>query len=156
MPLQFFKVRVNDPGPEQARLNAFLNSHRILQVRQEFCTGEDPAWAVSVDYMEGVTNSRRSGEAVGKTGRIDYREVLDASDFILYAKLRDLRKSLSESEGVPLFTIFTNEQLAAMVQAKCRVLADLKSIAGIGEGRVSKYGETFLNALENAPPAPAE
>jgi hypothetical protein len=36
MSFEFFKIRIADPSPEQGRLNAFLRSHRILSVRQEW------------------------------------------------------------------------------------------------------------------------
>lgn len=148
MSFEFFKIRVCDPGQEQTRLNAFLRAHRILAVRQEWVAeGAESFWAFSVDYHDGNGTANSRPDGVGKTGRIDYREVLDAPDFILFAKLRDLRKIISDAEGVPSYAIFTNEQLAAMVQGKCRSLADLKGIAGIGDGRAGKYGERFLALL---------
>lgn len=42
------------------------------------------------------------------------------------------------SRGV--YTIFTNEQLAAMVQAKAVDRAALEKIAGVGDSRIEKYG----------------
>lgn len=154
MSFEFFKIRSSDPGGEQGRLNAFLRSHRILAVRQEWVAeGSESFWAFSIDYHDGNGTASTRPDAVGKTGRIDYREVLDGPNFILFAKLRDLRKVIADSDGIPSYAIFTNEQLAAMVQAKCRALDDLKAIDGIGEGRAGKYGERFLAALTQEPAA---
>lgn len=44
-----------------------------------------------------------------KCERIDYKDVLSERDFALYAQLRNLRKFLSEQEGVPTYALFTND-----------------------------------------------
>ena len=87
----------------------------------------------------------RSGTA-GK--RVDYREILSESDFAVYAKLRSLRKSMAEKDGLPAYTLFTNEQLAAMVQQRVTSLRALEEIQGIGAARVKKYGAAFLEILQ--------
>ena len=46
--------------------------------------------------------------------------------------------------------MFTNEQLAEMVQKRTVSAASLREIAGIGEARVEKYGEAFLAILKDA------
>ena len=50
---------------------------------------------------------------------IDYRQILSEEDFAVFAKLRDLRKKLAENTGVPVYAVFTNEQLAQIVLKKC-------------------------------------
>ena len=80
---------------------------------------------------------------MGGKGRIDYKEVLSEADFTVFAKLRELRKTFAEKEAVPAYSIFTNEQLAAMVTEKPSSLAELGKINGLGEARVKKYGEAI-------------
>ena len=48
---------------------------------------------------------------------------------------------------MPAYALFTNEQLAEMVQRRVRTLAALREIAGVGEARIEKYGEDFLDIL---------
>lgn len=88
-----------------------------------------------------------------RPGKLYYREVLNEADFALFARLRALRKDLAEAEGVPAYALFTNEQLAAMVQSGARSPASLLAIDGIGEARVAKYGERFLEVLRATPDA---
>ncbi len=78
---------------------------------------------------------------------MDYREVLSAEDFAVFAKLRDLRKEIAQGEAVPVYTIFTNEQLAKMVQAKATTKAALEKVAGVGDARIEKYGARVLEVL---------
>jgi superfamily II DNA helicase RecQ len=54
---------------------------------------------------------------------------------------------VAEKEGVPVYTVLTNEQLAQMVQKKVSSKAGLKEIEGVGEARVEKYGEAVLRVL---------
>ena len=48
---------------------------------------------------------------------------------------------------MPVYTIFTNEQLAQMAQTKARTKADLEKIEGIGDARIEKHGTRFLELL---------
>jgi superfamily II DNA helicase RecQ len=58
-----------------------------------------------------------------------------------------LRKELAQTEAVPVYALFTNEQLAQMVQRRCRSRNDLAQIEGIGESKIDKYAERFLPLL---------
>jgi superfamily II DNA helicase RecQ len=86
---------------------------------------------------------------------VDYREVLSAAEFQVYAHLRALRKTLADRDGVPAYALFTNDQLAAMVRQRVDSAAALGRIDGVGPARVEKYGATFLDALRAALAAPA-
>ena len=108
--------------------------------------GPNSTWAVCVSFDR--YGAQRP--PAGKRARVDYRDVLDEPEFAVFARLRALRKELAEGEGVPPYALFTNEQLAEMVQRRVVSVAALKEIAGIGEARVEKYGEAFLAVLKEA------
>ena len=63
-------------------------------------------------------------------------------------KLRDVRKSIAQADAVPVYTIFTNEQLARMVQSRATTRAALEEIAGVGDARIEKYGAKVLELLK--------
>lgn len=79
--------------------------------------------------------------------------MLSPDQFTQYVKLRDVRSEIAQKEAIPVYTIFTNEQLAAMVTAQVSTKEDLKSIPGVGEARVTNYGEQFLAVLNEKPNA---
>ena len=109
MEIRVFTIPIHD-RPSVDELNGFLASHRVISIDREFIAdGQDSAWSICVTVQNGEP-ARASGK---QKDRIDYREVLSESEFRLYAKLRTLRKELSESDGVPAYTLFTNEQLMA-------------------------------------------
>ncbi len=136
-----------NPEAAETDLNIFLRTHRVLTVRKELVNtqSESPSWAIAVEYLEGVPSR------AGKTPSIDYREVLNEADFEVFRRLRDLRKELAEAEGKPVYTIFTNAQLAEMVQRKVDSLTGLKDIEGVGDAKVEKYGERFLEVMKEIP-----
>jgi len=156
MKYRFFHIPALDPDAQAEALNRFLGQYRILSLdRHLVANGEGSFWALAVSYADSET-APGAPEAAGRgrKSRVDYREVLDQQAFATYAALRSLRKDLAEREGVPAYALFTNEQLAAMVQRKASTAAELAEIEGVGKARVDKYAAAFLEVL-NAPPAAA-
>jgi ribonuclease D len=78
---------------------------------------------------------------------VDYKEVLKPEEFEVFSRLRDWRKATADKEGVPVYVVLTNEQLAQMVQKKTNSKAGLKEIEGVGDARVEKYGDALLQIL---------
>lgn len=126
-------------------LNVFLRSHRIVNVEKRLIDGErGTGWVFMVEY--GIDGGSGGKSASGSSSpRIDYREVLNANEYALFDKLRTLRKEVAEKAGIPVYAVFTNDQLAAMIKKNPKTAKDLLSISGVGEARVKQYGETFLN-----------
>ncbi len=149
MAYAFFRVPSAPEAGAVDELNRFLSSHSVLAVQREWVSaGDGSFWAFCIQYGE-------TGQAVtrgGNTTKIDYKEVLTETQFSLYVKLRDLRKQIADREGVPVFAVFTNEQLAEMTKKPARTVADLKAISGVGEARIEKYGKEVLTSItEHAP-----
>jgi hypothetical protein len=130
-------------------LNTFLGTHRVLSVEKALVSnpGGGAYWSFVVSYLDGPASaaSRSHGGEHGSTGdRTDYKQTLSELDFALFVKLRELRKRIALDEGVPMYMVFTNAQLAEMAQARCESKASLKKIDGVGDARVDKYAERFL------------
>ena len=154
MRVDFFTIPVQAGAETAEELNRLLSSARILTVDRQFVAdGENSFWSICVVSQTGPLRGGKSQS--GKKG-IDYREVLSAEDFAVYAKLRDLRKQLAERDGVPPYAVFTNEQLAAIVQGRVDNLTALKAIDGIGDARVEKYGLSVLTLLQGLSGKPQE
>ena len=122
-------------------LNAFLRSHRIINVEKKLIDGErGTGWLFLIEYgsMDGKNPSGPSPQ------KIDYREVLNPVEYALYDRLRDLRKDIAEKAGIPVYAVFTNDQLVSMVKKPPKTAKDLHSISGVGEAKAKQYGEAFL------------
>lgn len=151
MRMRFFAVPALTPGPAADELESFLAGHRVLAIDRQFVSdGPASYWAICVTHQQGASSSPK----VSKRSRVDYRELLSEQDFAVFARLRELRKSLSQREAVPAYAIFTNEQLAAIATQRPATAGALASISGIGAARVDKYGELVLELLQGAGPKP--
>jgi len=148
MPFEFIQIPANGQGSAKDELNRLLRGGRIASVKKEFVSnGEDSFWAFCIEYLDGVLGTDRSRSGGSSAPKVDYREILSEGDFARFVKLRDLRKALSEKEAIPAYSIFTNEQLAAMVTGKVDSLAGMSAIQGVGAARLEKYGKAFLALL---------
>ncbi|MGE0681674.1 MAG: HRDC domain-containing protein [Candidatus Binatia bacterium] len=146
MKMQFFTIPIRDPQRATDELNAFLASHRVVHTERQFVVdGANSLWSICISYVEGEARPASPGK---RNQKVDYREILPEADFALFVKLRTLRKELADRDGVPVYTLFTNEQLAEMVRKRTSSLANLGNISGVGAARVEKYGEAFLRVLQ--------
>ncbi len=143
MRVKFFAVPALDPDETELDLNRFLAGHRVLAIDRELVAdGAGSFWAVGVTYSQ-----RPSPGSSPKKGRIDYKEVLSAEDFEVYAALREVRKQISEQQGVPPYAVFNNAQLAELVQKRMRTREELAGIAGVGPSKVEAHGTRFLELV---------
>ena len=129
------------PPPENPEeLNAFLSSNRILCVQSHVVIRERiPFLVFIVEYLDSGKGPKSS------QARVDYREQLSEENFLIFSQLRDLRKTIAEKEGVPVFAVFTNAQLAQMVEIQIKNVETLLSIPGIGRSKREKYGKAFVD-----------
>jgi len=147
MQYQFFRIPAVTPGDAAEEFNRFLRSNRVLNVNREFVVqGENSYWALAVEYLSGES-APQAEKKPRPRNRVDYRELLKPEDFALFAKLREWRKETGENEAVPLYTIFTNEQLASMAQQRVSSRNQLAEIDGIGKGRLDKYAAAVLKII---------
>ena len=151
MQLKVFSICAQGGDEAAEELNKFLRGQRVIAVERRLIEHAGGAyWTFCVEYLE--RGGARGGMDVADRARrgIDYKEVLNEADFVVFAKLRDLRKVMAEKEGVPAYSVFTNEQLAAMVTGRVDSQAALGKIDGVGTARLEKYGTSFVDALKTA------
>jgi len=135
-----YTVPVFDPGAELEKLNAFLRGNRVYHVEKRFfVSGQGAYWSFCIEH-EGVSQPKTQG-------KIDYREKLSEADFAIFSKLRDLRASCAKEHNIPLYSVFTNEQVVEMIHRKTGSVSKLKQIPWVGKSRVDAYGDVFAAFL---------
>ena len=125
MPLltQFQTLFLSPFGEPSAceELNRFLRSHRIVNVEKRLVDGErGTGWLFLIEYGQ-----ENKGAPPAAKDRVDYREILSEQEYALFERLRQLRKELAEKNGVPVYAVFTNDQLAAMVKHSPKTPSEL-------------------------------
>jgi len=73
----------------------------------------------------------------------------DALDVLLFSMLKDLRRDISKKENLPPFVIFQDPSLEDMTIQYPTNLEELKNISGVGAGKAAKYGEPFVELIQN-------
>ena len=147
MQYRLFTVPSYDPDSELEELNRFLRSVKVFQVDRQFHP-QDRVWQMMVEYQESNATNSTSGRGNRKKSRVDYREVLEPDQFVLFDRLRSWRKERAEVEKIPAYAIFTNEQLAAITRLKEFSLSSISTVDGIGEARLEKYGDLILELCQ--------
>jgi ATP-dependent DNA helicase RecQ len=65
----------------------------------------------------------------------------------LWDALRDLRARLAKEQGVPAYVIFHDATLLSMLRERPQTLGALGAVSGVGERKLERYGEAFLDQL---------
>jgi ATP-dependent DNA helicase RecQ len=84
-----------------------------------------------------------------KTVSADFTE----ADEALFDRLRALRRALADKAGIPPYVICQDATLVEMAAVKPSTPEALLEIKGMGEKRVHKYGQLFLDAIAGRMPA---
>lgn len=147
MQLKIFLIPIKNIEAAETEMNRFLRGNRVLAVTKEFVSsGENSFWSIAVEYLEQAAGGVKQPPG-GRAERVDYKEILTAEDFAVFSRLRDLRRELANGEAVPVYMVFTNEQLAEMARKRPSSKAALMRIEGVGEAKTQKYGQQFLDRL---------
>jgi superfamily II DNA helicase RecQ len=126
-------------------LNKFLRGHKILKIEKEFASGSGGAfWSFCIEYADG-----KGAGGFEHRERTDYREVLPPEAFARFSTLRQIRKKISDAEGIPAFAVFTDAELAGIAQLSEFTATTLASVKGIGAKKIEKYGLSFIEALQD-------
>ena len=68
-------------------------------------------------------------------------------DELLFDQLRELRKRIADQQGVPAYIVFGDTSLVQMARDKPVDEAGLLDITGVGQTKLDKYGNDFLDAI---------
>ena len=69
-------------------------------------------------------------------------------DRVLFAKLRELRKAIAEGEDIAPYIVFNDATLSELARVKPKTSREMLSISGIGEVKLSRYGQPFLGLIK--------
>ncbi|MEV6278493.1 DNA helicase RecQ [Nocardia sp. NPDC051832] len=72
---------------------------------------------------------------------------LAAADVPLFERLRAWRAATAKEQGVPAYVVFHDATLREIVARKPTSLTELGSVGGVGEAKLTKYGEGVLEVL---------
>lgn len=140
MLLKLYTVPILEADKYSEEMNAFLRSKKVIKIERELIQNDKEAyWCFCILYTD-----QDKGNYTPKGPKTDYREILEPDEFARFAKYRDIRKEISESENIPAFAIFTDLELSELSRLEKLTLESMKMIKGIGEKKAEKYGKRFI------------
>lgn len=152
MQMRVFAIPMDGDDEATEELNRFLRGQKVLSVEKVAVVDKGRHyWSVCIEYLP-----RRGHEAASSGGsaavhsqkpRIDYREILSKDEFARFAKLRDLRRQLAEADGVPVYNVLNNAQLAAIARVVPQTKTELAKTEGLGTAKLERYGDALLALL---------
>lgn len=134
-------------GEEQnEEMNRFLRANKVVCIEKQFCTINGNAyWSFCIEFLN-TPQVPCQGE---RREKIDYKNVLDEATFLVFSRLRAIRKAIADEEAIPAFSVFTDAELAEISKLKEITEGSVRSIQGIGEKRVEKYAKRMIEQFKD-------
>lgn len=76
-------------------------------------------------------------------------DVLNSRGLDLFEELRKLRSKIAKEEGMPPYIIFSDKSLVDMCARAPFTKKEMLEISGVGAHKLEKYGERFLQAIQD-------
>jgi ATP-dependent DNA helicase RecQ len=141
---RLYRVAESDRCRHQAILAHFDERAEPCGSSCDRCTG--------VTVTDLVAQVRAAAKATGPRGHRNAGSAArDRSPgHPLFQRLRSLRKRLADAQGVPAYIVFGDQVLWNMIDRRPTNHTELLEVSGVGPAKAERYGEAFLEALQEA------
>ncbi len=120
-------------------LKKFLLNKKVKRLEPEFFqTGGRPYWTVFVEYEPIFADE----------GPKHNLPQLSEPQRILFDKLRTWRREKADQQGIPVFIIATNSELAEVARKSPKTMSALKEIKGFGKKKVERHGKEITEMVQ--------
>ena len=114
--------------------------------------GDRPTLSLNQASMEVLKGDRqvqllRAAAKAPRRTKID-REGWEGVDRDLFDHLRDRRREIADELDVPAYIVFGDATLRTMAAARPSTLPEMLAIKGIGERKLERFGQQFLDAID--------
>ena len=109
---------------------------RLTQRAKPLLAGEE-----SLHLREVTETGRKKRSSTSRT-------VIERTNQPLFERLRNLRKTIADENGVPPYVIFHDKTLHEMAAIQPLDLEHMNEISGIGEKKLERFGKAFLHEIE--------
>ena len=96
-----------------------------------------------------ITDEDKQPEKTAKTKKkAKSVETLTSSGYKLFERLKKLRLEIAREESMPPYIIFSDKTLIDMAAKMPSSKSEMLDVSGVGENKFAKYGERFLEVIE--------
>ncbi|MBI5007093.1 MAG: DNA helicase RecQ [Nitrosomonadales bacterium] len=116
---------------------------KLTEAARPVLKGEQEVW-----LRRDAEPAKRKGSKAERGSRL--REAFaGANDDPLWLALKAKRTELAREQGVPPYVIFHDSTLLEILNRKPQTLAEMGQISGVGQAKLAKYGDAFLQVVED-------
>jgi ATP-dependent DNA helicase RecQ len=117
---------------------------RLAEASRPVLRGEQEVWL----RRDAEPAKRRSSKA--ERGSRLREAFAGANEDPMWQALKDKRMELAREQGVPPYVIFHDSTLLEILNQRPQTLDEMGRISGIGQAKLVKYGDAFLQVVEEA------
>ncbi|MDQ3003366.1 MAG: DNA helicase RecQ [Fibrobacterota bacterium] len=91
-----------------------------------------------------------AGSKAGPEGKSRHTRAAEGAediDQVFFDKLRALRKTLAQRQGIPPYMVFSDKTLHEMCRHKPTTLSAFREISGVGDAKRDRYGMEFVQEI---------
>jgi hypothetical protein len=143
----------DDAGFDDAPLQEFCATHRVVDVAHHLVQREVDLWLVAIVSWRETTGDRASAarkrvahSSTDRAGRA-LASPADPDAAARYDALRNWRNQHARQSGKPPYVIFTNRQASQIAELVPKTLSALASIEGIGPSRIEAWGAEVIELI---------
>ncbi len=148
-----------EPGNSEETLNVNAKEKDILAFIEALQNGADPMtgeilaedsfiYAAEMQEILEIAKEKIKAEA-SQDEKKTFENIIDKEEQTLYEELRECRMKIAKEYGIPAYTICHNSTLEEICRVKPSDRWEMLSISGVGEKAYEKYGDAFLNIINN-------
>ena len=108
-----------------------------------------------VKMRKDPTPVRSTTRTASSSGAAKVKVDLPADAGPLFEALREWRAQQAREQSVPAYVIFHDATLKSIAASRPGSLASLGAVSGVGQAKLTKYGEQILEVVAAGGPAPA-
>ncbi len=136
MQYRVFSIPIVGAVDMQQEMNTFLQSHKVVNVEKQLVQcNEGCFWSFCVCYVDGYVGSNDGKPSQRK----DYREELSPEEYAIFCMMRNTRKAIAAEDGVPVFAVFVDADLAAFAKLPSLSLASMLQAKEVNQKCRDKY-----------------
>jgi len=117
---------------------------KLTEASRPVLRGEQEVW-----LRRDAAPLKRTSSKAERSSRL--REAFaGANEDPLWQALKAKRMELAREQGVPPYVIFHDSTLLEILNHKPQTLDEMGRISGVGQAKLAKYGDAFLQVVEDA------
>jgi superfamily II DNA helicase RecQ len=148
--IKIFNLKLTTEGVDTQELDEFVENVKVLNIWEHLLSDKD-LWVILLRYEENqYIHPKKEFNYPNKKINIEKTENLEnltTEEQERFNALKQWRKSQVQDSNRPAYSVFNDQVLYDISRKNPKSITELKSIRGIGESKLTQYGESLLKLL---------